>query len=248
MIRGRLNAMAAELPRRLFVVGILALGIVVIAAGSAQANTVVVGSSLTAPGFALQPFGPPATVTNSILPAPETAASPVDGTVVSWSFIGSGGPVTPRVLRPEESGRYSAAGTGTAQNAAADGVVSGPFPFDVPIKKGDLIGVDGADGAFLSTAPVAGATNLYFEPSLVDGAGGATPVGTNPGEDAIGAVVRYCLVPKLKGKSIKKAKKKLRNGNCKLGKKKGHGKKVTKQKPKAGTVLPEGSKVKVTVH
>jgi hypothetical protein len=57
-----------------------------------------------------------------------------------------------------------------------------------------------------------------------------------------------CVVPKLKGKSIKKAKKKLRNGNCKLGKKKGHGKRVKKQKPKAGTVLPEGSKVKVTVH
>jgi hypothetical protein len=61
-------------------------------------------------------------------------------------------------------------------------------------------------------------------------------------------VTPTCVVPKLKGKSIKKAKKKLRNGNCKLGKKKGHGKKVTKQKPKPGTVLPEGSKVKVTVH
>jgi hypothetical protein len=57
-----------------------------------------------------------------------------------------------------------------------------------------------------------------------------------------------CTVPKLKGKSLKKAKKKLRNRNCKLGKKKGHGKKVKKQKPKAGTLLPEGSKVKVTVR
>jgi PASTA domain len=57
-----------------------------------------------------------------------------------------------------------------------------------------------------------------------------------------------CVVPKLKGKSLKKAKKKLRNGNCKLGKKKGHGKKVKKQKPKPGTVLPDGSKVTVTVH
>ena len=55
-----------------------------------------------------------------------------------------------------------------------------------------------------------------------------------------------CVVPKLKGKSIKKAKKKLRNHDCKLGKKKGHGKKVKKQKPKPGTVLPAGSKVKVT--
>ena len=57
-----------------------------------------------------------------------------------------------------------------------------------------------------------------------------------------------CVVPKVKGKSLKKAKKKLRRSNCKLGKKKGHGKKVRKQKPKPGTVLPGGSKVKVTVH
>ena len=185
-------------------------------------------------------------MTNSILPAPETAASPVDGTVVSWSFIGSGGPVTPRVLRPEENGRYSAAGTGTAQNAAADGVVSGPFPFDVPIKKGDLIGVDGADGAFLNTAPVAGATNLYFEPSLVEGAGGATPVGINPGEDANGAVVRYCLVPKLKGKSGKAARQALTAADCKLGKlvkgkKRRPGKRVLSQSVPAGTAIAEAA-------
>jgi hypothetical protein len=57
-----------------------------------------------------------------------------------------------------------------------------------------------------------------------------------------------CTVPKLKGKRLKKAKKKLRNRNCKLGKVKGHGKKVKKQKPKAGTLLPEGGTVKVTVR
>jgi PASTA domain-containing protein len=57
-----------------------------------------------------------------------------------------------------------------------------------------------------------------------------------------------CTVPKLKNKSLKKAKKKLRAANCALGKKKGHGKKVKKQKPKPGTLLPAGSKVKVTLH
>jgi hypothetical protein len=244
--------MVAELPRRLRVIWILALGVVAIAAGSAQANTVVVGSSLTAPDFALQPFGPPATVTNSALPAPETAASPVDGTVVSWSFIGSGGPLTPRVLRPEENGRYSAAGTGAAQNATAEGVVSGPFPFDVPIKRGDLIGVDGADGAFVSTAPVAGATNLYFEPALVDGAGGATPFGTNPGEDAVGAVVRYCLVPKLKGKSGKAARRALTAADCKLGnlvkgKKRRPTKRVLSQGVPAGTAIADTQPVDLRI-
>jgi hypothetical protein len=56
-----------------------------------------------------------------------------------------------------------------------------------------------------------------------------------------------CLVPKVKGKRLKKAKKKLRNRSCRLGKVKGHGKKVKKQTPKAGTLLPEGSSVKVKV-
>jgi hypothetical protein len=66
-----------------------------------------------------------------------------------------------------------------------------------------------------------------------------------------------CTVPKLKGKRLKKAKKKLRNANCSLGKvkkgkvkkgKKGKGKRVKKQKPKAGTLLPQGSTVNVTVR
>jgi PASTA domain len=56
-----------------------------------------------------------------------------------------------------------------------------------------------------------------------------------------------CTVPKVKGKSKKKAKKKIRASNCTI-KVKGHGKKVKKQKPKPGTLLPQGSTVKVTVH
>ena len=58
-----------------------------------------------------------------------------------------------------------------------------------------------------------------------------------------------CVVPKLKGKKLKRAKKVLRSGECKLGKvkkrkglKKG---KVRKQNPPPGTVLPVDSKVNV---
>jgi hypothetical protein len=56
-----------------------------------------------------------------------------------------------------------------------------------------------------------------------------------------------CTVPKVKGKSRKKAKKKIRASNCTI-KVKGHGKRVKKQKPKPGTLLPQGSTVKVTVR
>jgi hypothetical protein len=57
-----------------------------------------------------------------------------------------------------------------------------------------------------------------------------------------------CVVPKVKGKRVKKAKKRLRNNDCRLGKVKNKGRgKVRKQKPKPGAVLPVGSKVNVTL-
>jgi len=221
-------------------------------AGSAAANTVTFGSSLTAPGFAPRAFSAPATVTNSVLPAPEIAASPVDGTVISWRFIGSGGPLTPRVLHPGPNASYSAAGTGAPQNATSPGVISGPFSASLPIKKGDLFGLDGAGSSTtLSVAPTAGATNLYFQPPLVDGAGGDTPFGTNPGEDAIGATVRYCQVPKMKGLTGKAARQALNAADCTLGHvargKKKPVKSVLKQGFKAGTSISDTQPVDLTI-
>lgn len=63
----------------------------------------------------------------------------------------------------------------------------------------------------------------------------------------------HCVVPKLKGKKLKAAKKRLRRADCKIGhvgKRKGVSAKtgkVVKQKPKPGKVLPAGSTVKVTL-
>jgi len=62
-----------------------------------------------------------------------------------------------------------------------------------------------------------------------------------------------CKVPKLKGKKLKAAKKKIRKAGCRLGKvKKLHGAtaktgKVTKQGPKPGKILAPGAKVKITL-
>jgi large repetitive protein len=78
----------------------------------------------------------------------------------------------------------------------------------------------------------------------------------NPGQSPTTAADRFtfakvvkCVVPKLKGKTLKKARKALKKAHCKLGKVKGpKGKKarIKKQKPKPGTVLKAGSKVRVT--
>lgn len=62
-----------------------------------------------------------------------------------------------------------------------------------------------------------------------------------------------CTVPKLTGKKLKASRKKATKAHCKVGKVQ-HKKaapskvgKVLKQKPKAGTLLPPGAKIKVTV-
>jgi hypothetical protein len=77
-------------------------------------------------------------------------------------------------------------------------------------------------------------------------------VTTVAGESPLGPGDRFtyteCVVPKLKHKKLKKAKKALKKANCTLGKVKGHkGKKhkVKKQDPKPGTILPAGSTVTV---
>jgi beta-lactam-binding protein with PASTA domain len=57
-----------------------------------------------------------------------------------------------------------------------------------------------------------------------------------------------CVVPNLKGKTLKKAEKALKAADCKLGKVKPKGQKtgkVKKQGPKPGTELSSGGKVNV---
>jgi PASTA domain len=219
--------------------------------GTAHANTVTVGSSLTASNFSLVDFSSAATVTNFTLPLPATATSPVDGTVISWRFIGQAGPLTPRVLRATNGASMTGAGTGTPQNATAPSVVSGPFPLSLPIKKGDYFGVDGAGPAFLSSAPTPGATNLYFQPAITEGGGEQAPFGTNVGEDAISATVRYCMVPKMKGLSGKAARQALNAADCQIGQvtkgKKKPIKKVLKQGVKAGSSISDTQPVDLTI-
>jgi len=59
---------------------------------------------------------------------------------------------------------------------------------------------------------------------------------------------RSCVVPKLKGKSLKADRKKLKKAGCKLGKVRGEkskSAKVRQQSPKPGKILAPGSKVNV---
>jgi hypothetical protein len=109
----------------------------------------------------------------------------------------------------------------------------------------------GADGI---TRPVAQTiaglepnTTYHFRVVAIDGVGFVTR-GANASFKT-----PACIVPKLKGKKVKAARKALRKANCKVGKvKRSFSAKVNKgrvikQRTKAGKVLPAGAKVAIKV-
>lgn len=215
---------------------------------TARAATVTVGSSLTGPFEPDVSFGG-ATRTNLTLPPPANATSPVDGTAISWSFIGA--QMTPRIIRPVGGGLYTGAGTGPEQAGAGEGVISGPFPISLPIKAGDLFGVD-TEGSIspFATRDLPGAARGIWAP-LSDGAPGRAPTAQPGAELGIQAVVRYCLVPKLKGKKPGKAKQALRAADCTVGHvrkgRKARKKRVVKQSVSPGSSISDTQPVDLRV-
>lgn len=228
--------------------GLLMLGIAgclgAIGPATAAANTVTVGSPLTA-ALAPVPFFNAGTAVNTALPEPGALVSaPANGTIVSWKVIGaSGGPLKLRVAHPVGGGRFTGAGT------ASSGPITGPgaltFTTSLPIKQGDLIGIDPTDGTdTVGAVPeLAGSQFEAFFPPLVDGGPGVAPLGSRTGEIGFNAqVLLNCVVPKLKGKKVGAARRALSAAGCdppriKRKKHKG-GKFVRKQNPAAGTEIP----------
>jgi hypothetical protein len=80
-----------------------------------------------------------------------------------------------------------------------------------------------------------------------------TNAGTSPTVPVDAFTYTACAVPSLTGKKLKKAKKRLKTADCKIGKVKRKGDvtaktgKVVKQNPKPGKTLAPGSKINVTL-
>ncbi len=320
------------------VLAITAISACALLAATAQAATVTVGSVLPA-GSVATPFGSVRTFFNTALPEKgANLTSPATGAIVRWRMLDAeGGPFTLRVLRPNGTGGYMAAGTSNPVTPAAGGGLQ-TFTANLPVKSGDLIGVDptnaadkigiatvaGASYGFIFPPPFEGATvppsgsesgkeielsaEVQPAPSITSvtpdfgsvvggtsvkitgtnlGAANAVKFGTLPAtsfkaesETQITAVVpaskkvgpvdvtattlagtnvetrddRFyyegCVVPKLKGKTLKASKKALGRAGCKLGKvtrRKGKPGKVLTQSKKPGKVLAPGTKVKLAV-
>jgi hypothetical protein len=93
-----------------------------VAAVAAGATTVTVGSVLP-PTFKSTPFEGVRTQFNTTLPeAGANLASPVNGAIVRWKVQGAvGGPFTLRVLHPNGTGAFTAAGASQPMNRTGPG-------------------------------------------------------------------------------------------------------------------------------
>ena len=222
-----------------------AIAISLALAASAGAATVTIGSPLQS-SFTTTPAG--RTGTSAMVAGPNVAA-PVDGTVINWHTEGFSGTFRVRVIR---------LGPGTTAVATA----SGPFtpvsagsvdsPLSLPIKQGEVIGFDNTSGSDMAklAAPSSTYSSAGWQPALQDNGPPQSPSDLLSVEFAENATIRYCVVPKVKGKKLGVAKKVLANAACSLGrvkKKKGQkgAKVVRSQSVVPGTSLGDGAAVNV---
>jgi hypothetical protein len=156
---------------RLGVAAVTALCASALLVASAQASTVSIGSVLP-PDSAPTAFGEVNTLFNTALPEKgANLVSPVSGAIVRWRVINAeGGPFFLRVLHPNGSGAYKAAGTSNAATPTDLGLQT--FTTNLPVLAGDLIGVDpthGSDKIGIVSA-VSGASFAKIFPPPLEGA------------------------------------------------------------------------------
>jgi hypothetical protein len=108
--------------------------------------------------------------------------SPVSGAIVRWRMQDpAGGPFYLRVLRPNGSGGYMAAGTSNPVTPSGGGLQT--FTANLPVQAGDLIGVDPTNATDkIGVAEVAGASYGFIFPPPFDGATVA-PSGSEAGKE-----------------------------------------------------------------
>ena len=214
-------------------------------ASAAQAATVTLGSPLTnaLPSTTIT-FS--ATVRQTRLPG-ATLAAPFNGQIRSWKVINASGGWTLQVLQ--------SAGGGLVSTASAHGETLGPgivsFTARLPIRAGDSIGLasDSASSALGNSDATPGAALDAYIPPLINNAAPRTSSTSDALELGFNAtVVSNCIVPRVKGKTLRKARAKLRAAGCKgrVVRKRG-GRRVTRQSRPAGAEVPPGTRIKLSL-
>ena len=206
-------------------------------ASAAHAATVTLGSPLTnaLPG---RPIAISATVRQTALRG-ATLVAPFNGQITSWKLINASGGWTLQVLHPSGGGFVSTGSTHS--ETLGPGIVT--FTARLPISAGDSVGLasDSASSTLGTGAANAGAAFVAYIPPLTDNTAARRSSTGDFRELGFNATIASnCIVPKVKGKTVKKATKKLRAAGCEAKIQKKSGKRVTKQKPLAGAEVPPG--------
>jgi hypothetical protein len=136
----------------------------------ASASTVTVGPMLPLPN----PFptritcGSPCTLTNASLPSGASYRSPVDGVIVRLRLHGvKGASYRLRVITPLDGSQYLGAGSSSWLTPAEDVET---FPVSLPIRSGQMIGIDlKTSGTPITWESAGSAPILQWEPQLPDG-------------------------------------------------------------------------------
>jgi len=157
---------------------------------SAHAETVTVGSPLKATFGGSLGSAPTGTWANTALPEPGAhVSSPVSGVIVRWHMTGNysvGDPFELRVLEPASPGEYK--GAGTSSPVTPTGGMQ-TFATNLPIKEGDLIGLNVNNG-FIGAAGVSASHVVDWFPALPDGSTLAPPYFSNDTELGFNAEVQ----------------------------------------------------------
>jgi hypothetical protein len=223
----------------------VAAAISLFGASVAQAASVTLGSPLTN-ALPSRPIAISATVRQTALPG-ATLVAPFNGQIKSWNVINASGGWTLQVLHPSGGGFVSTASTHGETLEA--GIVT--FTASLPISAGDSIGLasDSASSTLGNSDATPGAAIDLYVPPLTDNSAPRGASASRNRELGFNAtILSNCIVPKVKGKTVKKARSKLRAAGCKGQVRKKGGKRVSKQKPRAGTEVPPGTPVKLKLR
>jgi len=153
----------------------VALALAMLLPAYAQATTVRLGPELmpeTGTRFVCREACPVITLAQLVSPG-VTEEAPASGLITSWRVAGRDGAPRLRVLRPAPEGTWIGNGT----SAAATHINGEANATSLPIRAGDVIGVDlpagGSEVQVRQVAPSDSTQLLYWEPGLVDN--GAAP-------------------------------------------------------------------------
>lgn len=226
---------------------VVAFAFGIVSVSGAAAKTVIVGQATFTPANLC--FGTFTELVTGVASG-NSYTVPKAGVITSWSFFGGATPVSGLKLKVGQSagsGKYEITGEATAGSQTPNTL--NRYPAHIPVKAGDLIGIlesggdcesvtdNGLDTFAFSNGDVAPGTTATFQDS---GAGAKFPVSAKVALD--------CVVPNVKGKTLRAAKRVLTRASCTLGtvvRPKGHRGRVKRQKPAPGRVLAPEAKVKV---